>query len=108
MTFRRTEAGLSNLHIFAGVDVIVFTEGGGGGVTYSVAAAARGGHSATGHDVMFWSALFALLRSDLRVHVRALGSRKPLDEIAQLVKSDAVSGVVVAIVGRMICTMQDW
>jgi hypothetical protein len=56
MNFRRTVFGLSNLHRFARVDLVIFTEG--GGRTISKVDALGGRTQAAGMDSYFWGELF--------------------------------------------------
>ncbi|MEQ8346756.1 MAG: hypothetical protein RIB84_21050 [Sneathiellaceae bacterium] len=95
MTFVRSPQGLSNLYLFSNVDYVVFTEGGPS--TFSVHEAARGEfNQAAGPDVHFWAQVFYHGRRDLRVHVRGLGSKTTLNEIAKLVESGDASNICVA------------
>ena len=93
MSFRRTSQGLSNLHLFVGVDLVVFTEG--GPRTISKENAILGDFEASAMDIVFWRELFRCVRSDLNVDFRALGSKNTLIEIARDVIHDEISSVCV-------------
>src|ERR1051326_5308482 len=93
MSLLHTSAGLSNLHIFVGVDAIVFVEGGS---SQSVEQVLAGRFESKSDDVGFWQYCFSELEPNLRVQFRAVGSKPTLVTIAQGVASGLVTSVYVA------------
>jgi hypothetical protein len=88
--FTRTAQGLSNLHLFYGVDFVAFAEGG------TETDVARGGASGTGTpDELFWQGSFETIRPDLKVQVVLRGSKTTLQPIAEMVARGELSNVVV-------------
>ena len=94
MIFRRTTEGISNLHIFVGVDLVVFTEG--GPRTISKDDALSGDFETSSLDISFWRQVFHQTRSDLSVEFRALGSKNTLREIAIEIKDGNIRQTCVA------------
>ena len=56
MSFIRTKSGLSNLAMFYGVDLMVFTEGGSESFTYDEVI--KGKFNGQSVDIKFWSSIF--------------------------------------------------
>ena len=57
MSFTRTNSGLSNLALFHGVDLIVFTEGGEESYSYEDVLASKFNERSV--DIKFWSGIFS-------------------------------------------------
>lgn len=93
MIFTRTSAGLSNLRLFKGVDLVVFSEGGGD--TFSVQQAFSGRYHRRANDIEFWRPLFHRFKSEISVSFRAIGSKNTLKQIATELVHGTVSGVCV-------------
>ena len=72
--FTRTNKGLSNLRLFKGVDLVVFTED-GGGFSVPFEEALSGKHYNQAIDIEFWRNIFSLFRPDLTFSFRALGTK---------------------------------
>lgn len=88
--FTRTAQGLSNLHLFYGVDFVAFAEGG------TEADVARGGVSGTGTpDELFWQGSFEAVRPDLKIQVMLRGSKTSLQPIAEMVARGELNNVIV-------------
>ena len=94
MTFRRSSRGLSNLHMFAKVDLVVFTEG--GSRTIPKDRASGGETQNPGMDVVFWRELFNKALPGIKVSFRALGSKNVLKDIATDVVRQKTERVCVA------------
>lgn len=93
MTFRRTSSGLSNLHLFLGVDAVVFTEGGSN--TYSFTQVISGSFNSQVLDLLFWEKLFKLFSPSLRLNFRAIGSKPVCNSIADEILSGTIKNVYV-------------
>ena len=86
MTFSRTPAGLSNTHLFYGVDIVVFTEG----------SEQINEEDIGSHDYFFWGRLFKFFLPELNVKVRCMGSKGSLQQIASDIIDDAAKNIVIA------------
>ncbi len=73
MIFARTAEGLANLHLFYGVDLVLFCEGGKN--SYSVSEAQRGAGAGDCPDVKFWALLSQIYLPGKSVVVRGMGSK---------------------------------
>ncbi len=93
MSFRRTSAGLSSLHLFYNVDVIVFVEG---GVPISRARVDDGEGNDVSVDILFWRKIFEHFRPDIRAKFRAVGGKPTVESIAKDIQSGAISKAVAA------------
>jgi hypothetical protein len=92
LTFHRTPSGLSNLHLFYGVDAIVFTEG---GESYSVNEILKGKFTPSAEDIKFWRMLFSHYASGKKCHFRGVGSKASLVSLTAYVMANAVSNVFI-------------
>ena len=92
MIFHRTSSGLSNLHLFYGVDAIVFTEG---GESCAVADIIKGKFTSHADDIKFWRLLFDNYAPGKKCHLRGVGSRSGLINLAAYVMANAVSNVFI-------------
>ncbi len=93
----RTQSGLSNQHIFLGVDFVVYVEGGGHFGDASQAAAAGADDT---HDAEFWRTVLAIACPGKTFHVKSVGCRSVAEAIAlEIAKSRAR--------GSFVCTDSD-
>ncbi len=92
MSFQHSLAGLSNLHVFSGVDAIVFVEG---GESRSIADVRSGKFDSTSSDVGFWQKCFSELGPAITLQFRAVGAKPTLLDLARAVANGA-TGVYVA------------
>ena len=95
MNFVRSSYGLSNLHVFKGVDFVVFTEGGDGG-SLTLREACQGKHYKKSQDISFWRKMFLTFRPDLKIDYRALGGKPLVRHIAHKIACGEVKNVCVA------------
>lgn len=94
MTFRRTDAGLSNLHRFLRVDWVVFVEGGES--TYSLEELEQGSYNPRSEDLKYWRIVFTTFTVGQAFNFRAVGSKSTTKEIASLILGGRVAHVLVA------------
>lgn len=95
MTFKRSSSGQQNLHLFKGVDLIVYTEG-GEHETLTKEDILNGASYDQSDDIKFWSKIFSKLRPGRRVKILSVGGCEPLKEIAQDIVNGDLSNVCVA------------
>jgi hypothetical protein len=95
MSFTRTNSGLSNLALFHGVDLIVFTEGGEN--SYSYEDVLTGKFNERSVDIKFWSGIFSKHNFGKTVEFRALGSKTCSKAICELLVSNTINNIVVAL-----------
>lgn len=93
MTFTRTRSGLSNLKLFVGVDLVVFTEGGSN--SFTIEETSRGKYHESSADIDFWQPLFAKFKPNMSLSFRALGSKNTVKTIARYLEEGTVTGVCV-------------
>lgn len=94
MTFTRTPAGLSNLHIFFSVDVVVYVEGGTRTYTFSEVRAGSGDEQS--EDVAFWQRIFSTFSPGRTYKFRAVGSKDTVSQIADDIIDHGLTTVYVA------------
>jgi hypothetical protein len=94
MNFRRTNSGLSNLHLFHSVDAIVFVEG--GNVTFTIDQITEGRYNSQANDIKYWQIIFETFEPSKAFHFRAVGSNNTIDEIARSIASKEITHVFVA------------
>ena len=94
MIFTRTPSGLSNLHLFHGVDSVVFVEG--GEHAYSYTDVCQGQAGTVSPDILYWQMVFQCMVPDKRVCFKPVGSKGTLKCIARDVASGLVLNVCVA------------
>ncbi|OWK68836.1 DUF4435 domain-containing protein [Pedobacter sp. AJM] len=92
--FRRTNKGISNLHLFYNVDVIVYLEG--GSKSYSKHEVYQNSFSSDTEDIAFWSRLFKRYRSAEKLKYKSVGSKQTLKEIAEDLLSGAIDNIYIA------------
>lgn len=93
MAFTRTTSGLSNLALFHGVDLVVYTEG--GSCAYTFDEIMSGGGSKSSVDIKFWAGVFEKNDFDKKIEFKALGSKSSADKICRKIVGDGLSNVVV-------------
>lgn len=94
MSFTRTRSGISNLRLFYGADLIVFTEG--GAKSFSSEEVEKGEHSTCSVDIKFWNYIFLANNFDRKVKFRAIGSKTVSKSICEKIISNEVNNVAVA------------
>ncbi|MFQ3231843.1 hypothetical protein [Reinekea sp.] len=94
MSFSRTNSGISNSHLFYGVDLIVYTEG--GKKSFSAEEALNGEANESSIDVKFWSGIFNSHGLNKIVKFRAVGSKTASSDICKKIESGEIHNVVVA------------
>lgn len=90
----RSPSGLANQHLFFDVEFVVYCEG---GVDQGNAIAAALAGSDQTHDASFWRALIATLRPHSAFHVKSVGSRKIVEELALVRARQNIDSIVVCI-----------
>ncbi len=95
MSFTRTNSGLSNLALFHGVDLIVFTEGGEDSYSYEDVLAGKFNDRSV--DIKFWSGVFSKHNFRKTVEFRALGSKTSSKAICELLESNSINNIAVAL-----------
>lgn len=93
MNFRRTAIGLSNQHLFLGVDTVVFVEG---GRSYSKEEAYSNEFNSSSIDIKFWQGIFNHYSTGKKYEFRAIGSKLTLLGIAKDISSGNIKNVFVA------------
>jgi hypothetical protein len=91
--FRRTISGLTNQHLFFGVDLIVFLEG---GESYNKDEVYDNKYTAETEDVIFWNNIFKRFKSDKKIKFKSIGSKTTIKEIAFDVINGQITTVIVA------------
>ncbi|HAS6802916.1 TPA: hypothetical protein GRI77_19690 [Vibrio parahaemolyticus] len=91
----RTNSGISNSHLFSGVDIVVYTEG--GSVGYSLEDVESGKFNKQSVDIKFWSGLFKAANFNKKVVFKALGSKTSSKSIRDKIISGEVSNVAIAL-----------
>lgn len=94
MSFIRTRSGISNLHLFYGAEVVVFTEG--GEQSLSLSEVDEGSRNTKSVDVKFWRDVLRVNGFDVKSEFRPVGSKKTLKQLCERVVSGEVDNVVVA------------
>lgn len=92
--FTRTPAGLSNQHLFYGVDLIIYLEG--GEETFTKDQVYDGSFNDESLDEIFWKLLFAKLKVKEKVKFKPVGSKTTILQIADDIVSDKLKSVMVA------------
>lgn len=111
----RTPSGLSNQHVFLGVDFVVYVEGGG---AFGNAAEAAGSGADDTHDAEFWRTVLHLVSPEKTFHVKSVGCRSVAEEIAlsiakgsargTFVCTDSDIGCLLPELGPLIPTLRSW
>lgn len=93
MTLRRTASGLASVHLFHGVDVIVYCEG---GESLPLQKVVEGGGDDATLDVYFWREVRKCSSSQRKFHFKSIGSKSVLLSIAEDVDKNGYQSVRVA------------
>lgn len=94
-TFRRTNSGLNNQHLFFNVDYILFLEGGSN--SYNKLEVYANKYNSETEDIIFWRNIFGEFVKDKKIKFKSIGSKKTIKEIA----SDIISGEIKTIILAM-------
>jgi hypothetical protein len=94
MTLRRTPAGLTSLHLFFKVDVVVYCEGGN---SIPEAAVAQGAGNEETLDSLFWRRISQFVGAIRTYHFKSVGSKVTLASIAQDVQSLQIASIIVCL-----------
>ena len=95
MSFLRSPAGISNLHIFLKADTVVYVEG--GRRSYSAEDVLLGKFGTESIDILFWQNLFLTFSKGVKVAVRCCGSKTTAHAIAAKIVSGEVINVCIAL-----------
>lgn len=94
MAFKRTSSGIANQHLFHGVDLIVFVEGGSNNFTkQEVDNNLFSNHSI---DVAFWNKIFEDYMPGKNIKFKAVGSKTTIKEIAVDIIENSIATVYAA------------
>jgi len=94
MSFSRTASGLSNLHLFYSVDLIIFTEG--GERSFTIEDVEKGNYNHISADIKFWKYVLSANNFSKKVQFRAIGSKTICKLICHRIVSGEVKNVAVA------------
>lgn len=103
-TLVRTPSGLSNQHVFLGVDFVVYVEGGGNFGNAAEAAAA--GVDDT-HDTEFWRTVLGVTCPENTFHVKSVGCRKVAEELALAIAKSRARGTFVCTDSDVDCLLHE-
>ncbi|HCF5363401.1 TPA: hypothetical protein NIG71_005952 [Pseudomonas aeruginosa] len=94
MSFTRTKSGLSNLGIFYGSDLIIFTEGGKKSFTKEEVEA--GQYNTISIDIKFWKSVLEAHGLERTVSFRAVGSKTCSKSICEKIITGQAKNIAVA------------
>jgi hypothetical protein len=94
MSFTRSNLGISNLSLFYGAEIIVFTEG--GNRSFSNQEVEEGNFNNKAVDIKFWNGLFKTNNFSKRVEFRALGSKTATNVICDKIMAGDIQNTAVA------------
>jgi hypothetical protein len=94
MSFTRTNSGISNLPLFFGAEIIVYTEG--GIKSFSLQEVDEGKFNTKSVDIKFWNGLLKSNNYSKKVEFRALGSKTASKTICEKIMSGEIQNTVVA------------
>lgn len=95
MTFTRTNAGISNMHIFHDADIVIYTEG--GSKSFSCAEVEDGSNfNETSVDIKFWTGVLKANNFSKKVHFRALGSKESGKVITRKIMDGEIMNTAIA------------
>jgi hypothetical protein len=101
MSLSRSAAGLAAEHLFHGVDIVVWTEGGDVSAEppgdVPVAEGALLYSAPYGDDVQFWRAIFEKFQPRMKARFKPAGSKSRIKQIALEVESHKLANVVVCL-----------
>ncbi len=93
MSFRRTVSGLTNSHLFFGVDAVVYLEGGSSLCREDVD---QGSYTDSTADIRYWQTIFSVYRPDRSYKFRSIGSKETVKSIVSDIKNGSINNVIVA------------
>lgn len=96
MTFRRTNSGLSNHHLFYDVQIVMYVEGGRASLSLQDLSEGASGSDAT-LDAAFWKETLHAVGCSKRIKVISIGSKPTLLEIASGIADGSLRNVYVGI-----------
>jgi len=91
-TLIRTASGLTNQHVFFGVDFVAYVEGGG---NYASAMEAVNAGQDDTHDAEFWRTILEVASPEVTFHVKSVGSRRTAEEIALAIAKSGTNSAFV-------------
>jgi protein involved in ribonucleotide reduction len=94
MSFTRTNAGVSNLHLFYDAEIIIFTEG--GAKSFSADEIENDQYSTSSTDIKFWGSVLKFNGYDKKIQFRAIGSKTSSKSICNKIINGEVRNVAVA------------
>lgn len=94
MSFRRTDAGLTNYSLFLKCDYVVFVEGGRSSLSFNEVM--NGSFHSVSIDIHYWKKLFEQFSIEKQCEFRAIGSKSTIKSIARAIVDRSISNVVVA------------
>ena len=92
--FRRSYSGISNQHLFYGVDLIVYLEG--GPRSFNKEDVYKGAFHEETEDIIFWRNLFERFKSSTKVKFKSIGSKSTIKDIALDIVDGKIHSVFVA------------
>ncbi|HEX5155407.1 MAG TPA: hypothetical protein VFW07_28390 [Parafilimonas sp.] len=93
-SFKRTNSGLTNQHLFHNVDLVVFLEG--GHTCYTKAEVYSGSFNTESDDILFWKNIFQVFRPELKIKFKSIGSKTTIKDIAIDIIDGNIKTVMVA------------
>lgn len=93
-TFKRTNKGISNQHLFYGVDLVVYLEG--GPKAYNKEQVYNDFFHEETDDIIFWGNLFNRFKTATKVKFKSIGSKTTIKEIAVDIIAGKINSVMVA------------
>ncbi|MBI2413876.1 MAG: DUF4435 domain-containing protein [Deltaproteobacteria bacterium] len=94
MSFKHGDLAFSNMHLFFGVDAVVFIEG--GEESFPLEEVQKGKFNDSPIDSQFWEKIFVFFAPTKKILIRAVGSKSVLTQIADGISSGAIKNVCVA------------
>jgi hypothetical protein len=88
VSFRRTDAGVSNYKYFLGVDLVAYVEG--------------------KSDIVYWKTILLKFRPELRIRYEKKDGNENLKDIADAVTSDRISNVIVCMDSDYVPLLKGW
>jgi len=82
------------MHLFLGVDAVVFVEG--GKMTYTIEQISQGLYNPQADDLKYWQIVFMAFAGQRTFHFRAVGSKRTIKELAVLITGNQVKHILVA------------
>lgn len=92
MTFKRSPSALYSLHVFFGVDAIVYCEG---GPSLSYQDAIKATNTDGTLDSLYWSSVVELYKVKKKFHFKSAGSKTTLKKILEDVNNNDIDTVIV-------------